>query len=305
MCHKNFMLFFSLLIASLSPIHTYAQEAEIVEALEDLTDAVDNLAKKIPGKSGGWRSFLPKISNPFKSTIKEESEELGEEEVEEIPYFGSPATDKENWRHTEINGVTIELVQGSVTDIYNVDAIVNAANPQLDPGGFVSGAIFRAAGPALNIEIDQRKDAGLIPEQLVTGQAVATSSHNLKSHNIDFIIHAAGPDFSSNSSLPLSLVGDTYQDALREATQLHVNRIAFPLISAGVYKGNKISYQQLAQQTWTALKNYAENYYAPRTNAPAVIIVIAHTKEEFNAYAKEFDTILLGKKSSWWSWKSK
>ncbi|NLA95330.1 MAG: macro domain-containing protein [Clostridiaceae bacterium] len=108
-----------------------------------------------------------------------------------------------------------------------VDAIVNAANTELQMGGGVCGAIFKAAGPGpLQAACDKLAPIG-------TGEAVITPAFNLPAK---FIIHAAGPVYrkddpdGSEASLRAA-----YTNALKRAVENQCESVAFPLISSGIY----------------------------------------------------------------------
>lgn len=118
--------------------------------------------------------------------------------------------------------LTAELVDITTLD---VDAIVNAANEELVPGGGVCGAIHRAAGPAL-----ARACAEL--DGCPTGEARITPGFRLKAR---FVIHAVGPVWQGGSSGEPELLASAYRNAIRLAEEHGLASIAFPAISTGIY----------------------------------------------------------------------
>jgi O-acetyl-ADP-ribose deacetylase (regulator of RNase III) len=111
-----------------------------------------------------------------------------------------------------------------------VDAIVNAANTALRPGGGVDGAIARAAGTTALADrervIGERGDP-----PLPTGDAVATIAGDLHAR---WIIHTAGPIYSGSVRDP-ELLALCHASCLRVADQLGASSVAFPAISTGIY----------------------------------------------------------------------
>ena len=91
----------------------------------------------------------------------------------------------------------IELVIGDITT-QAVDAIVNAANTALRPGGGVDGAITRAAGTEALAD-RERVVAERGDPPLPTGDAVATTGGDLSAR---WIIHTAGPVYSGSDRDP-------------------------------------------------------------------------------------------------------
>lgn len=114
-----------------------------------------------------------------------------------------------------------------VVDITTVDtdAIVNAANEQLAPGGGVCGAIHRAAGPEL-----ARACAALAP--CPTGEARLTPGFRLPAK---FVIHAVGPVWRGGEEGEPDLLASAYNAAMRLAARHGLRSIAFPAISTGIY----------------------------------------------------------------------
>lgn len=123
-----------------------------------------------------------------------------------------------------IGDVTIECAQGDVTRQLDMEAIVNAANRLLMPGGGVAGAIHRAAGPGLAAEC--RPLAPIQP-----GQAVITGAHGLPNRRV---IHCLGPVYGQDEPAG-ELLASCYQEALRLTEQKGLSSVAFPAISTGAF----------------------------------------------------------------------
>ncbi|MDN5871635.1 MAG: macro domain-containing protein [Nitrococcus sp.] len=123
-----------------------------------------------------------------------------------------------------IGNVTIECIVGDITAQADIDAVVNAANAKLLPGGGVAGAIHTAAGPGLAEEC--RALAPIRP-----GDAVITSGHRLPNAHI---VHCLGPVYGRDEPSD-ALLADCYRNALRLAEQHQLSGIAFPAISTGAF----------------------------------------------------------------------
>lgn len=123
----------------------------------------------------------------------------------------------------KIGDSVLEIIRGDITK-QDTDAIVNAANKQLAPGGGVSGAIHRAAGPALWEEC--KKIGGC-----ETGEAKITSGYNLAAR---YVIHTVGPVFNNTPQNTQDLER-CYLNSLSLAVQNGLKSISFPAISTGIF----------------------------------------------------------------------
>ena len=118
----------------------------------------------------------------------------------------------------------LEVVQADITTL-KVDAIVNAANTALLPGGGVCGAIHAAAGPKL-------AEASAAEGPCVTGDAKITPGFDLPAR---FVIHAVGPVWHGGDQDEDALLASCYRRSVELAEQAGCKSIAFPAISTGIF----------------------------------------------------------------------
>jgi O-acetyl-ADP-ribose deacetylase (regulator of RNase III) len=120
--------------------------------------------------------------------------------------------------------LTVRLVRGDIADQPDVDAIVNAANAQLETGGGVAGAVHAAAGPGLAREA--RAQAPIRP-----GEAVITAGHDLPNRHV---IHVLGPVHGRDEPAD-EILAAGYRRALELAEREGLASVATPAISTGAF----------------------------------------------------------------------
>jgi O-acetyl-ADP-ribose deacetylase (regulator of RNase III) len=131
------------------------------------------------------------------------------------------------------------IVRQDITK-FEVDAIVNAANTDLQKGGGVCGAIYQAAG-ARELEA-----ACNVLAPIRTGEAVITPGFSLPAK---YIIHATGPVYRDGTHGEEALLRAAYLSSLKLAVDNDCKSIAFPLISSGIYGYPKEDALRVATET--------------------------------------------------------
>jgi O-acetyl-ADP-ribose deacetylase (regulator of RNase III) len=119
----------------------------------------------------------------------------------------------------------IRLVIGDITTL-QVDAIVNAANSQLVPGGGVDGAIHQAAGPGLLSELKTHHTF------LQPGEAILTSGYRLPAKHV---IHTVAPRWIPGLDNQTEILSDCYRNSIRLALENDFESIAFPALGTGAF----------------------------------------------------------------------
>jgi len=164
----------------------------------------------------------------------------------------------------------VRLVRGDITQ-YPSDAIVNAANSELLPGGGVCGAIHNAGGPAIADECRRvRSERG----SLLRGQVAATTAGRLQAK---YVIHAVGPVWHGGDDGEAEALSTCYGESMRVADELKMHSIAFPAISTGIFG------YPIEQAAWVAIPTVIESLRSARHLVLVSFVLFDQTT--FHAFA--------------------
>jgi len=136
-------------------------------------------------------------------------------------------TEGQELRRKEVGGALLLVVCGDLTS-QGVDAVVNAANPELQHGGGVAHSLTIAGGADVQSQSDDwvERHGPLGP-----GGAAVTGGGNLPAEHI---IHVVGPVYGEGQDNE-GLLRQAVRAALEAGEQLGASSLALPAISAGTY----------------------------------------------------------------------
>jgi len=154
----------------------------------------------------------------------------------------------------------------------SADAIVNAANSELQPGAGVCGAIHRAGGPTIADDCRRiRSEHG----RVAPGQAVATTAGLLKAR---YVIHTVGPVWRGGQGNESEILASCYRESIRVADEVACHSIAFPAISTGVFG------YPVESAAWVAIPSIVESLRSARHVVLATIVLF--DKPSLDTFAK-------------------
>lgn len=168
----------------------------------------------------------------------------------------------------------IQIVQGDIT-IEEVDAIVNAANDELQHGGGVAWAISKKGGNAIQKESDE----WIRQHGPVSHSHPAWTSGGLLPAK--YVIHAVGPvwgDGDEDTKLESAVIG-----SLRVADELKLTSIALPAISTGIFGFPK---DRAAGIIFSAI----ERYFVSNPSNLKVVKLILFDQSTVDVFIKSWQT---------------
>ena len=178
----------------------------------------------------------------------------------------------------------IEIRQGDITEQADVDAIVNAANTDLQLGAGVAGAIRRKGGRIIDEEGQRQAPIKL-------GEAAVTTAGTLPNK---YVIHAAAMGFrAEDQAVPkkpgtgssAAIIREATRNSLRRADELQLRSIAFPALATGVAR---FPVEECAEVMMAAAREYAVEQTASSIELVVFVLFSQSDYEAFKRVAEQY-----------------
>lgn len=198
---------------------------------------------------------------------------------------------EERFAGTLHGGVQVSVWKADLT-MFQVDAVVNAANDRLQHYGGLALALSNAGGPKIQQESDDHvsRYGGL-----KTGDTLVLDAGSLPCKKI---IHAVGPRLSPYPShqdvrAAEPLLKRAIESILDRVKENHLQSVAIPAISSGLFN---YPLPECANTIVTTVKQYYEN--SPRSYLPKKILLVNHDEPTVKEMERACHQILSKSKSS-------
>ncbi|KAM6944682.1 protein mono-ADP-ribosyltransferase PARP14-like [Lycodopsis pacificus] len=242
---------------TLAGARLHVQKAK--SCFQELSGALstDNLIVDKPGAKKYFQSegslFLSTIMTEFSCLVllcpenQEEEEDENSEEIKDGLCYCKVKTS---------SGVLVSVSKANICS-FGVDAVVNAANEDLQHIGGLALALLNAAGPALQkISDDHVATSG----KLRPGDAIVTGACKLP---CKYVVHAVGPRFSDfDRKTSVSRLKLAVKNSLTQAEGVNCSTVALPAISSGVFG---FPVDLCADTIAQAVREYCDAPGAPRS----------------------------------------
>ncbi|XP_013872543.1 poly [ADP-ribose] polymerase 14 [Austrofundulus limnaeus] len=215
------------LVLSGARLHVQKAKSSFQELLAAL--CTDTLTVDKPGTKKYFQSqgalILSSVLSDLNCVVLLQSEGPDEEEEEDYDEEGSLCYCK-----VQTPGGVLVCVSKADICSFKADAVVNAANEELQHIGGLALALLKAAGPRLQtISSDYVAKNG----KLRPGDAVVTDACGLPCR---YVVHAVGPRFSDSDRMTsVSRLKSAVRESLRQAEGKNCSSVALPAISSGVF----------------------------------------------------------------------
>ena len=172
--------------------------------------------------------------------------------------------------------IQLSFIKGNILK-EEVDAIVNAANPELKHTGGLAKAIADAGGDSIQKESMQYvKENG----QLKPGDAVCLSSGSLPFQKL---IHSVGPKWTGGTEGERIKLRSAVYNSLCAANKENLKTIAIPALGTGVYQ---VPMSVCAQESHRAVVDFCKN---DQNGQLKEVRFVLFTESDAHAFLKGFD----------------